>query len=147
MNEHFEVKLELKERLSKYDKYILSKKSYITDDILSVYIIEHELIPYHCKICSHPPLWNKKALTLVLDRLNNTITDNRLENLRFLCPNCFSQINKRKQLFNRIVKEKQRLCIDCNKRIVNKNIRVNNIKCRSQRCKSCLEKHVSKSLI
>ena len=136
----YEIKLELKHKVKEYNKYILSKKSNITDDLLSVYIIEHELIPYTCKKCGQLPVWKNKALQLVLDRMNNNITDNRIENLRFLCPNCFSQLNKRKVLFNRMVKEKQRLCIDCNKRIVNKNIKVGALKCKSMRCKSCLNK-------
>jgi hypothetical protein len=77
---------------------------------------------------------------MVLDRINNIITDNRIENLRFLCPNCFSQLKKRKILFTRMIKEKERLCIDCGKRIKNKSMKQNNIKCKKQRCSICINK-------
>jgi hypothetical protein len=36
-------------------------------------------------------MWQSKTLTLVLDHINGVNNDNRLKNLRFLCPNCNSQ--------------------------------------------------------
>jgi hypothetical protein len=41
--------------------------------------------------CGQGPEWNGKTLVLQLDHENGDCTDNRLENLRFLCPNCHSQ--------------------------------------------------------
>ena len=38
------------------------------------------------------PVWNGKNLTLILDHRNGVNVDNRPENLRFLCPNCDSQL-------------------------------------------------------
>ena len=37
------------------------------------------------------PLWNGIPLVLQLDHINGINNDNRIENLRFLCPNCHSQ--------------------------------------------------------
>jgi hypothetical protein len=34
--------------------------------------------------------WNDQKLSLHLDHINGINNDNRLENLRFLCPNCHS---------------------------------------------------------
>jgi len=44
-----------------------------------------------CEFCGIGPSWNDKSLTLQLDHINGVNTDNRLENLRILCPNCHSQ--------------------------------------------------------
>jgi len=54
-------------------------------------IMMEGLLPYTCCICKIEPLWQSKPLTLVLDHINGVNNDNRLQNLRFLCPNCNSQ--------------------------------------------------------
>lgn len=53
-------------------------------------IIKNNLLEYRCDICGIT-CWNDKPLTLQLDHINGDNRDNRLENLRFLCPNCHSQ--------------------------------------------------------
>lgn len=58
--------------------------------VLRRYILNHELIPYKCAICGAIE-WQGKTLSLELDHINGINNDNRLENLRFLCPNCHSQ--------------------------------------------------------
>lgn len=58
--------------------------------VLRRYILNHELIPYKCAICGAVE-WQGKTLSLELDHINGINNDNRLENLRFLCPNCHSQ--------------------------------------------------------
>lgn len=54
-------------------------------------IIKEKLIPHKCAICGQEPIWNGKELVLVLDHINGINNDHRLENLRFLCPNCNAQ--------------------------------------------------------
>ena len=46
--------------------------------------------PYACAECGIAD-WRGKPLTLELDHINGINNDNRLVNLRFLCPNCHSQ--------------------------------------------------------
>jgi Zn finger protein HypA/HybF involved in hydrogenase expression len=55
------------------------------------YILKNSLIEYKCNICNLEPKWNNKVLILQLDHINGINNDNRLSNLRFLCPNCHSQ--------------------------------------------------------
>jgi ribosomal protein S14 len=59
-------------------------------------IIKHELIESgklknQCAICGQGPQWQGKELILILDYINGIESDNRIVNLRLLCPNCNSQ--------------------------------------------------------
>jgi len=45
---------------------------------------------YRCEICGIDE-WEGEPLTLHVDHINGEHTDHRLENLRFLCPNCHQQ--------------------------------------------------------
>lgn len=51
-----------------------------------------ENIPYKCSICGQEPIWNGKPLIMILDHINGIHTDDRLENLRWVCPNCNYQL-------------------------------------------------------
>ena len=48
---------------------------------------------YKCSICGQEPFWNGKPMTLILDHANGYNKDNRLENLRWVCPNCNIQLD------------------------------------------------------
>lgn len=41
-----------------------------------------------CEKCSQGELWNGEKMSLILDHINGINNDNRLVNLRILCPNC-----------------------------------------------------------
>lgn len=59
-------------------------------NVLRRCIVKNNLLLYKCAICGLSK-WNGKTLSLELDHINGINNDNRLENLRFLCPNCHSQ--------------------------------------------------------
>ena len=61
-----------------------------TRSVLRRYVIKNNLIPYRCAICGCVE-WQGRTLSLELDHINGINNDNRIENLRFLCPNCHSQ--------------------------------------------------------
>jgi len=46
----------------------------------------------HCSVCGCDDEWNGKRLVLILDHINGQNHDNRIENLRLVCPNCNSQL-------------------------------------------------------
>jgi len=48
-------------------------------------------VPYHCAECGVGGTWQGKPLILHVDHVNGDCLDSRVENLRFLCPNCHTQ--------------------------------------------------------
>jgi 5-methylcytosine-specific restriction endonuclease McrA len=54
-------------------------------------LIKENKIPYSCQECGNNGEHNGKQLVLQLDHINGINNDNRISNLRFLCPNCHTQ--------------------------------------------------------
>ena len=58
---------------------------------LKKYLIRMGIFQNVCVSCGLGDSWNNKPICLQLDHINGDNKDNRLENLRILCPNCHSQ--------------------------------------------------------
>jgi hypothetical protein len=58
---------------------------------LKTRLLKLGLLENKCYECGIGPEWNGKPLSLQLDHINGASDDNRLENLRMLCPNCHTQ--------------------------------------------------------
>jgi len=43
-----------------------------------------------CSICGNSKIWRGQELSMILDHINGSNHDNRIENLRWVCPNCNS---------------------------------------------------------
>lgn len=79
-----------------------------------------------CAECGISGDWNGKPLTLQLDHINGKHSDNRIENLRILCPNCHSQTSTWGMKVEKVI----RLCSKCQNPIHRKNI--------SGVCRNCI---------
>lgn len=68
-----------------------SKGRYRCTKSLKKYLLEKGLIENKCSKCNRNAEWEGLPLSLQLDHINGDNTDNRVSNLRMLCPNCHSQ--------------------------------------------------------
>ena len=90
---NFGNNIDLEKRFTKHTHRINADK---TKQVL----LNHKLKEYKCEICGISD-WQSKPITLQLHHINGDGTDDRLENLQLLCPNCHSQTDtycKRKEI-------------------------------------------------
>ena len=46
-----------------------------------------------CELCGQGEVWRGRRMALILDHINGVANDNRLENLRIVCPNCAATLD------------------------------------------------------
>lgn len=69
---------------------LLVKNKYVKSYNLKNRLIKLGIKKWKCEICGIEE-WNGKIAPLELDHINGINTDNRIENLRIICPNCHAQ--------------------------------------------------------
>lgn len=100
------------------------------------YLLSRALIEsgrkYECIKCKNIGLWFGEKLFLEVDHVNNIFTDNRSENLQFLCPNCHDQKTRKtpKPRKVHVTATWKWFCQKCGKKVYRKNFS----------CKSCVSK-------
>lgn len=74
------------------EKYTLDEvfieDSPVTQKVLRGYVERRNLLEYKCQTCGCDGNWQGGVIALEIDHINGNNTDNRVENLRYLCPNC-----------------------------------------------------------
>ena len=88
---HFGCTNTPKQQQRSFEDILVVNSTYECTSRLKRRLIKAGLLQEQCNICKCLPLWNGLHLCLELDHINGCRTDNRLENLRILCPNCHSQ--------------------------------------------------------
>lgn len=73
------------------DEIFCENSTYARSNVRGAVLRYNVLPDYTCSKCSLEPLWDGTELMLEIDHVNGISNDNRIENLRWLCPNCHSQ--------------------------------------------------------
>ena len=93
---------------------------------LKIRIIKDFKLKLECNECKLTE-WQGVPITLEVDHINGIHNDNRIENLRFLCPNCHSLTDTWRGRNKPVVEKIDNTCITCQK-IISKG---------SLRCEPC----------
>lgn len=97
-------------------------------------LIKEGVLDYKCVWCGNEGIWNEKEVTLQMDHINGNRSDQRLDNLRILCPTCHSYtatFRGRNMKINRTVEniEKEEIIIDFSQESVFETINTKCNKC------------------
>jgi len=143
------------------EKILISNSTYTSTNRLKKRLIKEKYLENICCECGTEPIWKDKPLVMVLDHINGNNRDNRINNLRLLCPNCNSQqstfagknikVDKKEYLCRGCGKKisrttKSELCIKCsqNKRRKINVIRINDKILYKKECMVCKKEFLSK---
>ena len=93
---HFEAYKVRNEKLSEFRKNFVKKdiQDYLVEGSdynrghLKERLYSEKIKERKCEICGQGEEWNGKKMSLILDHINGIWNDNRIENLRIVCPNC-----------------------------------------------------------
>lgn len=97
------------------EKILIKDSMYSSSNHLKKRLIKEKILEYKCYECGIAT-WRNKPISLHLEHKNGNNTDNRIENLTILCPNCHSQT---KTFAGRNIKKhkKEFFCKECSKKI------------------------------
>jgi hypothetical protein len=65
-----------------------------------------------CELCGQDEMWRGRRMALILDHINGVANDNRLENLRVVCPNCAATLDTHCGRQNRLDSDPSK-CLHC----------------------------------
>lgn len=75
-------------RLTPLEDILVENSTYTSSTHLKERLYREGLKKRECEKCGQDEIWNGNHMSLILDHINGTHTDNRIENLQIVCPNC-----------------------------------------------------------
>ena len=70
------------------EKILVENSTYVSTSTLKNRLYKEGLKIRICELCGQNEEWHDNHMSLILDHINGIPTDNRIENLRIVCPNC-----------------------------------------------------------
>jgi hypothetical protein len=89
---------------------ILVEGSRYSRKALKSRLYETGLKERRCELCGQDEDWNGAHMSLILDHINGVPDDNRIENLRIVCPNCAATLDTHCGRKNKLP---ERACVQC----------------------------------
>lgn len=106
-----------------FNEILVENSTYIYTTTLKNKLYKLKIKERKCELCGQDEEWRGKKISLILDHINGDNKDNRLENLRIVCPNCNATLdthcgkNKNKKKYfcscGNEVPKKNKLCSVC----------------------------------
>lgn len=110
-----ETKFSDKEKALDISKVFMERSNVYNDELIKYFLINNNIKKYECEIEKCPTkngLWRRQPCYLELVRKNCKVSDLRINNLMFMCPNCYCQ-EKGPENFKIIKKKIEHKCISC----------------------------------
>lgn len=93
---------------------VLVEQSTYSRNHLKRRLLAEGLKQSECELCGQGEVWHGRRMALVLDHINGVADDNRLENLRIVCPNCNATLDTHCARKNRVLPAVA-ACVRCGK--------------------------------